>query len=291
MTFGEFKKPQKSNQLEVFDDELLHPSFDIKNGVLCFGLRYRSSNLEESECFVVAHDGSAYVTDKELVIIKDKPYHFEKRNRKLARIEEKWGVEPLKKFLDDYLSAKPITPPQKVVETLVATAKRYIELEQEIDYYLLVGWIIGTYFFPAFYAYPFLHIKAPKRSGKSQCLNLLAQLCFNAVKARPSLAALSETVDALRGTYLIDQADSLGRKGTEDLLGILADSYKKSGGKRRIINFDKGKNREILEFETSSPNACASIKELPEDLRDRCLAIGLIRSQKNFPDPDDSNNN
>src|SRR3989344_4693411 len=290
MTFGEFKKPQKSNQLEVFDDELLHPSFDIKNGVLCFGLRYRSSNLEESECFVVAHDGSAYVTDKELVIIKDKPYHFEKRNRKLARIEEKWGVEPLKKFLDDYLSAKPITPPQKVVETLVATAKRYIELEQEIDYYLLVGWIIGTYFFPAFYAYPFLHIKAPKRSGKSQCLNLLAQLCFNAVKARPSLAALGDTVDAIRGTYLIDQADALGRKGTEELLDLLADSYKKSGGKRRGLSLDKKKvGGEILEFETYGPKAFASIKELPEDLADRCLVVSLIRSQNNFNDPDDSN--
>src|SRR5262249_38283702 len=46
--------------------------------------------------------------------------------------------------------------------------------------------------------------------------------------------------------------------------------------------------REILEFETYSPKAFASIKEVPEDLRDRCLVIPLIRSQKNFPDPDDS---
>jgi hypothetical protein len=98
---------------------------------------------------------------------------------------------------------------------------------------------------------------------------------------------LGDTVDSLRGTYLIDQADSLERKGGEELLDVLADSYKKSGGKRRIINFDKRKGREVLEFETYSPKVFASIRELPEDLRDRCLAIGLIRSQKNFPDPDD----
>jgi hypothetical protein len=28
---------------------------------------------------------------------------------------------------------------------------------------------------------------------------------------------------------------------------------------------------------------------LPEDLRDRCLELPLIRSQKNFADPDDDN--
>jgi len=102
---------------------------------------------------------------------------------------------------------------------------------------------------------------------------------------------LGDTVDALRGTYLIDQADSLERKGGEDLLDILADSYKKSGGKRRITTFDKGKNREITEIETYGPKAFASIRELPEDLRDRCLELPLIRSKRNFDDPDDSNEN
>ena len=105
------------------------------------------------------------------------------------------------------------------------------------------------------------------------------------------MAALSDTVDALRGTYLIDQADSLSRKGCEELLDVLADSYKKSGGKRRIVNFDKKRGREVLEFETYGPKAFASIRELPEDLRDRCVVIPLIRSKKNFADPDDGNEN
>lgn len=286
------KERQTGAKFMAFDGEMLHPSLDIKDGVLVMGFRYRSSPKDEKEIFVVANDGNIEAVDTESINIKDRLYFFEKRNRKLVRIEEKWSVAELQKFLDEYAKVKATVPlPKAVFEEVVGLAKRYAELEQEIDYWLLTAWIIGTYFYPIFYAYPFLHIKAPKRSGKSQCLNLLGQLCFNAIKARPSLAALSETVDSLRGTYLIDQADALGRKGTEDLLDILADSYKKSGGKRRIINFDKHKSREILEFETYSPKAFASIRELPEDLRDRCLVIGLIRSQKNFPDPDDSNNN
>ena len=71
-------------------------------------------------------------------------------------------------------------------------------------------------------------------------------------------------------------------------MDILADSYKKGGGKRRVVEFSKDKARSVTEFETYAPKAFASIKELPEDLRDRCIAMPLIRSQKNFPDPDDS---
>ena len=170
-----------------------------------------------------------------------------KGNRKLARIEEKWSVASLKQFVEDYSSPKSLLSSQKVFKHLVILAQRYIEFEREIEYCLLIAWVLGTYFFPIFYAYPFLHIKAPKRSGKSQCLNFINQLSFNAIKARPSLPALSDTVDSLRGTYLIDQADALTRKGYEDLLDILADSYKKSGGKRRVVNFDKKRGREILE--------------------------------------------
>jgi hypothetical protein len=90
---------------------------------------------------------------------------------------------------------------------------------------------------------------------------------------------------------LIDQADSLDRKGGEELLDILTDSYKKKGGKRRVVSFDKANSREVIEYETYGPKVFASIKELPEDLRDRCFIVPLARSRKNFPDPDDENEN
>lgn len=278
----------QENEFEVFDGQLLHPSLDVKDHILVFGFRYRVSPQKEKEIFVVVDKTNIQTVETDNFKVDDKQYYFERRGGKLARLEEKWSVSALKQFIADYASPKRIISPKEVFNELLELAKRYVELEQDIDYYLLVSWIIGTYFYPLFYAYSFLHIKAPKRSGKSQLLNFLCQLCFNAIKARPSLAALSDTVDSLRGTYLIDQADNLGMKGNENLLDTLADSYKKSGGKRRVINFDKGR-REVLEFETFSPKVFASVKELPEDLRDRCLVVPLIRSQKNFPDPDDSN--
>lgn len=281
----------EQNRFESFDGELLHPSLDIKNEILSLGFRYRTKTREEKEIFVVVSREGIQIVDEENFILQDKSYSFEKRGRKLIRLEEKWGASALQRFLKDYAALKPTAQPRAVFNKVVNLIKKYVELEKEIDYHLLAAWILGTYFYPIFSAYSFLHIKAPKQSGKSQYLNLLTQLCFNAIKARPSMPALCDTVDSLRGTYLIDQADSLERRGNEDLLDILADSYKKSGGKRRVIGFDKRKNREILEFEAYSPKVLASVKELPEDLRDRCLVMRLIRSQKNFLDPDDDNEN
>lgn len=276
-----------NNEIKFFEGEFLHPSLDIKDNILTLGFCYRSESQKDKVIFVIAHNGDILTTDKELFDLNGKRYYFELRKRKLARLEEKWSAPVLRQFLNDYGDLKEFAPSGRgIFEEVVALLKRYIELEKDIYYYLLTAWAIGTYFSPMFYAYPFLHIKAPKRSGKSQCLNFLAQICFNAVKARPTLAAFGDTVDSLRGTYLIDQADALGRHGYEELLDLLADSYKQSGGKRRVMNFEK-RTREILELETYSPKVFASIRELPEDLADRCFIVPLIRSKRNFPDPDE----
>lgn len=279
---------KKEVALEIFDGVVLHPALDIRNGVLIVGFRCRVKANEDKDIFIIANGENVRLVDSNPIKIGDKSFYIEKRGRKLLRIEEKWSIQGLQKFLSDHVAIRPTIKCYEVFNGLLQRARKYIELEREIDYCLLVAWTLGTYFSPIFYAYPFLHIKAPKRSGKSQCLNFLMQLCFNAMKARPSLPALSDTIDSLHGTYLIDQADSLGMKGREDLLDTLADSYKKSGGKRRVVNLDKRNGREVLEFETYGPKAFASIKELPEDLRDRCLVVPLIRSRQNFPDPDEN---
>lgn len=276
-------------KIEGFGGELLHPSLDIKDNILILGFRYRATADGEKEIFLLVRNGNIEILDGDTFENDKVRYFIEKRKRKLARLEDRWGLSELKKFLEEHsnLAHDAFFNPKNFFEDIIASLKSFVELEKEIDYVLVAAWIIGTYFYPIFPAYPFLNPKGPKRSGKSQFLTLLSQLCFNAIKARPSTAALGDTVDALRGTYLIDQADSLERKGGEDLLDILADSYKRSGGKRRIIEFDKNKHRDVVEYETYGPKAFASIRELPEDLRDRCLIIPILRSQKSFYDPDD----
>lgn len=279
------------DNIKGFEGEFLHPSLDIKGDLLILGFRYIAKNREEKEIFLIIKAGVIKILSEDFFEFNGKKYFLEKRGKKLIRLEEKWSLQELNEFLKEYRSSRPLPKLKEVYKKIKELLKKYIELEKEIDYSLVTVWAIGTYFSPIFSAYPFLNVKAPKRSGKSQCLNLLKQICFNAVKARPSLAALSDTVDSLRGTYLIDQADTLRRKGNEDLVDILADSYKKEGGKRRIMVPAKRGGWKPREYETYGPKVFASIGELPEDLSDRCLIIPLIRSQKNFPEPNEENEN
>ncbi|MFH1509521.1 MAG: hypothetical protein ABIE68_05120 [bacterium] len=273
-------------KIKNYKGELVHPSIDIKNGIAILGFRYFSEEQKDNNLYIISDGNEIDVKYDTNFVFDNNNYSIRLDNRKLANIEEKWDIDSLIEYIDNF--CKETSNPAQVFKNIVNITKKYIELEREEDYLLISSWILGTYFFPAFSAYSFLHIKAPKRSGKTQLLNLLRQLAYNAIKARPSLAALGDTVDSLRGTYLIDQADSLRRKGNEELVDILTDSYKKEGGKRRIININNGK-RQLLELDTYSPKVFASINDLPEDLADRCIVVPLIRSQKNFLEPSEEN--
>jgi hypothetical protein len=277
--------------LDAFDGVVLHPSLDFKDGVLLLGFSYRDKALKNTRVFFIAHGGSVSLLTDTSITVNGKLFSIdERRGVPLASLEERWGITEAQAFIDK--RAEGNTPigyagRSTLVEQIAAEVRQHIQFEDELDSYILAAWVIGTYFHRIFYAFPFLHIKAPKGSGKSQCLNFLRQLSFNAEKSRPSVAALGDTIDAAHGTYLIDQADSLGRENSQELLDILADSYKRSGGKRRVISIDKGR-RQMLELETYGPKAFASIKELPEDLRDRCFLLTLTRSKRNdLLDPDD----
>ncbi len=210
-------------------------------------------------------------------------YHIDDKDKLLPMLNDKWTVHGIKSFISE-----PAFPPfNEFFDTIKKTAQKYFYLSEDTDYDLITAWIISTYFHRLFFSFPFLHLKAPKGSGKSQVLGFLERLCFNAIKARPTVASMGDIVTSLRCTFLIDQADSLHNENNYEIREILTDSYKKDGGKRRVLDMKNG--RKQLEFETFSPKAFASTIELPEDLKDRCILIPLVRSSHIFPTPDDQN--
>jgi hypothetical protein len=287
---GTIKEKRGEGLSDVFNGRILHPSLDNAHGIITFGFRYQTKSLKEKRVFFIETAGQVRIVEDDSFTDFGHEYIYDTKGIHLPLLEERWGVQDAKAFVASYDTSRvSVARSQRsLIERVAALVKKHIGFESDCDAYILAAWTIGTYFHRGFRSYPFLHIKAPKGSGKSQCLTLLEQLAFNASKARPTLAAFGDTVDALRGVPLIDQADSLGQKGTEELLHILADSYKRSGGKRHVMDMEKG--RKVLEIETYSPKAFASIKELPEDLRDRCFVLPLIRSGETFLDPDDPSN-
>ena len=154
----------------------------------------------------------------------------------------------------------------------MAVYKTFLDLP-EPAYGLLEAWTVGTYYAHLFTAFPFLQFHGPKESGKSKTLEAMRCTYFNAWKGRDiTAAALGDTSDGQRGTLLLDQAEKLNQEHEGNLIGLLADSYKKAGGQRRVVEITKA-GRSILEFSTYGPKAFASTKNLDPDLRDRCVRV------------------
>lgn len=275
--------------IDYFENAPFHPSLDIKDGILVLGFRIKPQEDKEENIFLVAYKGAVQVVKENSFEFEDKIYRIDSKKRKLVTLFQRWGKDDFYKTCE-YLRTewKPLVKPNEVFNKVKELLKDYIDLV-DCEYTLLTAWILGTYFFPIFSAYSYLHIKAPKGSGKTQCLSFLKHTCFNAVKARASLPAMRDTVDTLRGTFLMDQADSLHRPNNEELLDIFTDSYKRGGGETRKMIHGKDKNFTPEDFQTYGPKAFASIYSLPEDLRDRCILFALTKSKKNFQQLDEEN--
>jgi hypothetical protein len=274
-------------KIEYFKDTSLHPSLDIKDKILIFGFRYWKKFQQEENIFLIVKDGKPEILQEDSFEFEGKKYRIETKEKKLIHIEERWSMEDLINFVKEYHEGRPkiCLQAKEMIEKIVNTLKRYGELDKEIDFYLVASYILATYLFPIFPQFPFLHFKGVKGCGKSQWLALLEQLCFNGMKTKPSLAVFCDVSNSLRGTWLIDQAQYLKNPSNEELLNLLTDSYKRTGGRRRIMRANKSGGFTPFETETYCPKIFASVYPLHPDLRDRCLIIPLSKSNKNFPEP------
>jgi hypothetical protein len=205
---------------------------------------------------------------------------FDERERLLIRHEDTWPKQQIQNFLQQPVSSVGL---YDEVKNLL---QQYIELTKPSAYGLLASWIMASYFFLFFYAFPFLFIYGKKQSGKSRLLSILQRLAFNAMKVKGiSVASMADSIDGVRGTFLNDQAESLSDSRNAEILGILSDSYTRDGGRRRIVNISN-KKRTLIEFETYAPKAFASVEDIDPDLKDRCIQVAMVRALKDFPEPE-----
>jgi len=252
----------------------LYRALDFPENGMLFGFQmdkvgWPNKDEEEFHSFVVREAnryGSA--ANPEILTVSGREYQF--RDGSLPNVEGRWQIEDIRNFF-----ANP-SPPENLLEDIVEALKIYVDLSDETDYYLIATWSMGTYLYPLFPAYPFLLFFGTKYSGKSRTLECLNHICFNAKKMKSiTVAAMGDIVESMRSTILLDQAEKISKT----MIGYLADSYKREGGKRSIIERKKGK-RYVKEFSTYSPKAFGTTKELHYDLLDRCCRITVRRTLK-----------
>ncbi len=277
------EKYQKAEPTVETNVVIAHPSYHIDTDFMSLGFRETviiDDTPVDRNFYVIGRGNSYQIHDSRVFQYGDKKIVFDERERLLIKHEDRWKKRQIQQFIYNPKS------PEGVYKGIKSLLAQFIELQKEAAYGLLAAWIIATYFFLVFYALPFLSIFGKKQSGKSRLLTLLWRLCFNAMKIKGvSVAAMGDSIDGVRGTFLNDQAESLSDSRNVEILGILADSYVKGGGTRRIVNISN-KKRSIMEFETFAPKAFASIRELDPDLKDRCIEIIMVRAMKDYAEPE-----
>jgi hypothetical protein len=282
------KQKQKVQLSQLEEVRRLHPAIDFKDGHMTLGLRV---DLKDGEgILLLVSDGQTVKSEILYAPVQgqapiDNGIELAGNNYVLSGkgtppiLQDIWDLGKVRAFLENP------TRPNALYVQIKDTLRRFLDLPEPV-YGLLAGWIVMTYFTHLFGAVPFLHFIGPKETGKSKTLEALRFSCFNAWKGRDiSAAALGDTVDGQRGVVLFDQAERLGEKdeGITNLVGLIADSYKKAGGNRRIVEMSKT-GRRVLEFSTYGPKAFASTKPIDPDLRDRCVRVPMTRTRLPLPD-------
>ena len=266
-----------SENFQITHAKLLHPTIDFKPEGMVIGfsiLVEGDDGAEERNFHLICDDQGFRIEATNHVLFLGKQKYLLRDTISPPFVDDRWSLGKIVNNL-----RRPAYPCD-IFKTIKLTIQQYSELQDEGHYGLIAVWIISSYFAHLFPAFPFLLFFGPKESGKSKLLEIISLMAFNPVKVKTiTEAALCDTTDGMRGTVLIDQAEAL----PVNLVGLLADSYKMAGAKRRVIGHKDGK-RVIKEYSGYGPKAFATTKVLDSDLNDRCCQILMQRSVKPLPD-------
>ena len=167
--------------------------------------------------------------------------------------------------------------PEQVLNDISHTIRRFIVMDQE-QADAAVLWVALTWFIDVVEVAPLAIINAPEKScGKSQLLDVMGRM-----SARPlpvsnlSTAALFRSVEMMRPTLLIDEADTFIR-ANDDLKGLINAGHSRAHAfVLRLV----GDNHEPMRFSVWGAKALAGInleKHLPDSTMSRAIVINLRR--------------
>lgn len=147
----------------------------------------------------------------------------------------------------------------------------YIKLEDEIQYFIAVAFVIGTYMFPMFVTFGYLIISGEKGAGKGTFLDLMQKTCWNTTKKfiAPTEATLFRTIKEQLPTMIIDEYHrSVNNAGTGLAMGAIIESgYEKGGTVPRTEKFTtyEGTEYRVVNYPVYCPKILATRKPVEAD--------------------------
>lgn len=153
----------------------------------------------------------------------------------------------------------------------------HIDLTDEALYHIVTGFIIASYRIEDFDSVPYLLFLGEYMSGKTRALEVLAELCYRAIKTSSiSPAAIVRMTQKHRVTMLVDETDILNHESRFELVGILNSGYKANDFYIRA-NPDSD---DVETWKTFGLKAMAGTSDFNKALNSRCVEIPMERARR-----------
>lgn len=160
----------------------------------------------------------------------------------------------------------------------------HVEFAEEAYHDITSLYVIGSYLFRLWNAYPYIHLNGTRASGKSQTLNIFQELGLNGMSASQiTPSALLRTAAGVPGLWCVDEAEHLSGDRGEQVRLLLNAAYKASG--KAVLSVPDGDGWRAEEFPVYGPKVLASINPLEPTLASRAIVISThpaIRTIPNF---------
>lgn len=213
---------------------------------------------------------SSFVLSPPLRMIKeDELLHYEGLQADHSEKIDSVVTRPLLKHLEHqkYLD------PAAIFEYLVQFLQRHLYFPHAETYTLLSCWILGTYLYRAFDAYPYLHFKGEAGSGKTTMLEILEKVSFNGkLLTKATVSSMTEEVHLRNATLCIDEFEDFSRTSSshDELSRFLNGGYNYRG------SYTKKYRSYSKTYSTYSPKAFGGTGSVNLDtLRSRMIAIQM----------------
>jgi hypothetical protein len=157
------------------------------------------------------------------------------------------------------------------------TFQSYCDFEDANTYDYLTAWTIGTYFFPLFNYYPYLHFTGTKEVGKSKTIKLMSLMCWNGkMSVSLSDASMYRIISEELPTLFLDESEDLSDKTHSDRRALLLGGFEKGTKATRVEQVNGA--FKVKDYDNYCPRVFGSINKMDDVLASRSVQIVMSRS-------------
>jgi hypothetical protein len=255
----------------------LHPALDYsaRVGLLTAAWNVTSDNRTVTRTYLITSGRQKLELDGRQFRVKGKRLIFQHEPR--APYEQRWREADIERFLAGH-----DPDPGQTFSRLLEVVQRHIGFKEAAGAELLCVWCMGSYLFPLFSTYPYLHLYGPQGWARTQAMALASKVACNMV---PSSAVAPGDVFRLvqyaRCGLALDDVESLRaspRSEAQDLLRFLRAGYKEDG-RVQVWEQEPGQGSHYKLRYAYGPRIVASAGPIEDILAGRCIPIDMRSSE------------